>query len=858
MPDSDAYNQEHPPDSILRLYPAAMHRYTLLAAIVAIASGPSSARCDGQESSPAKRSSVKAAEFFETRVRPLLVERCMDCHNEDAPESDLRLDSLQALLDGGLRGPAIVPGDAKNSLLFHAVSHSEADLQMPEGEKLSAEEIRWLSKWIDEGAFWPGESAEVREAIADNDGPLFSQEDKSFWAFVPPVLPPLPKVNDAAWVKAELDHFILAKLEASQLKPSPPAEKRTLIRRAYFDLIGLPPSPEQVAAFLLDESPNAFDRVVDELLASPRYGERWGRHWLDVARYADSNGLDENWAFEFIYKYRDWVIEAFNRDLPFTDFVRYQLAGDLIEQSPGECRADTMQRVAAAGFLSLGPKMIADDDPQKKKMDIIDEQLNVVSQAFMALTVGCARCHDHKFDPIPTWDYYAMAGIFKSTKTMEHLRVVAPVALHEFEYDGYSQDIQAYEDRLVQLERERNAFWMEFAKPAYDSEQEDSQATDAGSDDAFQLPKHPEKWVPKDRQDEWQKLVATIDQHQATKPEKIKVMAPTEGEPEDLRVSIRGNYLTLGEPTRRQFLRIITGEQPQPLQTTQSGRLELAQWLTDETHPLTARVIVNRIWRWRFGRGLVATTDNFGKLGERPTHPELLDWLAVKFMQDGWSIKKLHKRMLLSSTYQMSSQTDPLAIEIDPENKLWSRFSRKRLEAEAIRDSILCVSHGLDLAMYGSLMDLKDRAYVTGTASKTQDYGNPRRSVYQPVFRSAVYDVFTAFDFPDPATPNGDRHDSVVAPQALMMMNSTLVADSAARLAMKLIDEFETDEMRVAALFQRTLSRPPDDQEVEQVLGYLTAVQADLEDSGESQACEKTWQSICRTLISSNEFLYLD
>jgi len=340
-------------------------------------------------------------EFFENKIRPLLIERCFDCHNEDTQESALRLDSLQAMLDGGERGPAIVPGEAKNSLLIHAVNHSEAELQMPEGDKLLAQEIKDLAKWIDDGAIWPGAAVATRKESA-SEGPLFTEEEKSFWAFVPPKLPEMPSVRDEVWVQSDIDRFVLAKLEANELEPAPPASKRSLIRRVYFDLIGLPPRPEQVDAFLADRSPQAFENVVDRLLASPQYGERWGRHWLDVARYADSNGLDENWAFEFIYRYRDWVVDAFNRDLPYDKFVVQQLAGDLVEQTPNETQDDYIQRVIATGFLSVGPKMIADDDPKKKKMDIIDEQLSTVSQTFMGLTVGCARCHDHKFDPIPT------------------------------------------------------------------------------------------------------------------------------------------------------------------------------------------------------------------------------------------------------------------------------------------------------------------------------------------------------------------------------------------------------------------------------------------------------------------------
>lgn len=799
--------------------------------------------------------------FFENRIRPLLAERCWDCHNADLAESRLRLDSLQAILDGGDRGPALIPGDAKKSLLMHAVSHSEAELQMPEGDKLSAREIKDLAKWIEEGAIWPGQKAELR-GPRKKDGPLFSEEEKNFWAFNPPREPDLPAVQNAEWVKSPIDRFILAKLEAAGLEPAPPADKRSLIRRAYFDLIGLPPTPEQVQAFLDDPSPEAFEKVIEELLTSPRYGERWGRHWLDVARYADSNGLDENWAFEHIYKYRDWVIDAFNEDLPYNTFLTHQLAGDLIEQQPEESQDDYLYRVAAAGFLSLGPKMIADDDPKKKKMDIVDEQLNTVGQTFMAMTIGCARCHDHKFDPIPAWDYYAMAGIFKSTRTMEHLKVVAPVWLHKIKPEGYDKELKAFNEVHYPIVKTRDDFWIKHAKEAFlqDKLVPDEVKRRAFNKDKFMLPHEAEKWVPDQHKQQWKDLAMAVEESDEARPRMITVMAPTEGKPEDLKVSLRGNYLTEGAQTQRQFLRIIEGEEPKPIETKQSGRLELAEWLTNPDHPLTARVMVNRVWRWRFGTGIVATTDNFGRLGERPSHPKLLDWLAVKFVEDGWSIKAMHRRMMLSSTYQMSTQHNPAATDIDPENRLLHRFPRKRLEAEAIRDTILFVSDNLDFTMHGSLMPLKDRAYVTGTGSNTHSYDNNRRSVYQPIYRSAVYDVLTAFDFPDPATPNGDRQESVIAPQALVMMNSPLVAKNMRRIAERLLDDFSETEPRIENLYQRALSRPPTDKELEVLGNFVNQAieQNKAEGLKPKEAILIAWQSLARIVISSNEFLYLN
>ena len=785
--------------------------------------------------------------FFENKIRPVLVERCFECHNEDVQESGLRLDSLQAIIDGGERGPAIVVGKAQESLLIHAVNHSEAELQMPEGDKLAAIEIQSLAKWIDMGAPWPGQHYVKTNRPSENkNGPLFTDEQKNFWAFVRPKLPQLPTVKNEAWVQSDLDRFILSRLEAKGLAPAPPATKRTLVRRVYFDLIGLPPTPEQVAEFLSDDSPNSLERLIDSLLASPQYGERWGRHWLDVARYADSNGLDENMAFEFIYKYRDWVIQSFNEDLPYDQFVAHQLAGDLIERADDESNEEYIHRVKAVGFLSVGPKMIADDDPKKKKLDIIDEQLNTLSQAFMGLTVGCARCHDHKFDPIPAWDYYAMASILKSTKTMEHLRVVAPIGLHEFKPAGYDEALAEYDSRRKELIANRDEFLRPILGDKFDKTIKDAKKTRAA--------------VPDDQQEKWKKIQAELAEHEKTRPSLEKVMAVKEGEPEDLRVLVRGNYLAPGEQTKRQFLRIIDGEDSQPIVTDGSGRLELARWIASDQHPLTARVFVNRVWRWRFGAGIVSTPDNFGRLGARPTHPDLLDWLAVTFVtEDKWSLKRFHKRMMLSSTYQMSSEFDENAASLDPTNKWWWRFPRKRLEAEAIRDAILHVSDGLDLTMGGSLMPLKDRSYVTGTASKRQRYNNARRTIYQPVYRSAVYDVLSTFDFPDPATLNGDRSNSVVAPQALLMMNSSLVETSAERLAVNLLASYATDSDRIHALYERAYSRPPREHEQTVILRHLQSASDTASSRGEASDDQlRVWRGVCRAIIAANEFLYVD
>ena len=584
--------------------------------------------------SPADASAV---ERFEKSVRPVLVEHCQRCHGAEKSKGGLRLDSAEALAKGGDTGPAIDLDEPSKSLFLDVIRYN-GELKMPPKGKLSDAEIAALAQWVKDGARWPDSATMPQNNViatakkANKPAPNSLEAGKAFWAFQPIRDPIAPEVKTAGWARSPIDRFILAGLESKGFAPAPEAEKRTLIRRATFDLIGLPPTPEEVEAFLKDESPEAFSGVINRLLASPRYGERWGRHWLDLARYADSNGMDENMAHANAYQYRDYVIKAFNADKPYDQFLKEQIAGDLLPKTGDE--AVNNDRLTATGFLVIGPKMLAEDDPLKMEMDIIDEQVDTVGRVFMGLTIGCARCHDHKFDPIPTADYYSLAGIFKSTKSMANHRVVA--------------------------------MWNE--------------------------------------------------------------------------------------------------------------------------HPLTARVMVNRLWLGHFGMGLVRSPDNFGRLGDAPVHADLLDWLASRFIESGWSIKSLHRAIMLSSTYRMSTQDNPAAALADPENRLHWKMPRKRLEAEAIRDALLSVCGRLDTEMKGSLLNTPNHAYVNNTGGVGGiNYAVARRAVYLPVIRSGLYDVFQAFDFADPSASNGLRVPTTVAPQALFMMNDPLVITSTQALADSLL-----------------------------------------------------------------------
>ncbi len=824
------------------------------------------------------------------------------------------------------------------------------------------------------------------------------------WAFRSVSVPPVPKVARVGWPQTPVDHFVLAKLEEAGRQPAPRADRRTLIRRAFLDLTGLPPTPAEVDAFVFDPRQDAFARLVDRLLASPRYGERWGRHWLDLARFADSNGMDENLAYATAFRYRDYVVRAFNRDIPYDRFVHEQLAGDLLPAAaPDGDRSDPLM---ATGFLTLGPKMLAEDDPVKMEMDIVDEQLDSTCRVFMGLTAGCARCHDHKYDPVSMKDYYAMAGIFKSTRTMENFKVVARwqevpvgpasalVLLREGKsgmerqrkqindlVQGGTETVLAearrraadylleaterrevnktsgssnphrdsgtlhpdflaqWETYLAKTETATNSIlviWHSFGKESksgstdsqgagltegtnaamfrrltrtprlasrrelalryeeiwLEAEQAWKKLKQAAEGPAatpkptrledheldafrevlysatgpFTAPKTVESLFPPKSVEELATTRRTLKELEASLPTLPEVMAVSEGTPTDLRVHKRGSHLALGEEVERGFPRSIRASSERGVEPGVSGRLQFAQWLTDPGHPLTARVIVNRIWHWHFGEGLVRSPDNFGILGERPTHSELLDWLSDRLVASGWSMKTMHRLLMNSASYQQSSanpQDNVHGIVPDPENRLLSRFARRRLEVEAVRDSLLFVSGGLNSAMGGTLLGVENRTYVTSTASKIDPalYDTPRRSIYLPVVRSALYDVFQIFDFADPSVLNGRRDQTVVAPQALFMMNSRLVADAALRLAKSLLaTPGRDDAARITELFRTAYGRSPSPTQCEAAIRYVKSYGEKL-GAVTSVAMDtqlRAWQSLCRITLAANEFIHLD
>ena len=629
-------------------------------------------------------------------------------------------------------------------------------------------------------------------------GPLLGTE--ADWAYVPVENPELPKVDTTDWTREEMDFFVLAEIEKRDYLPTRLAGKRTLIRRAYLDLHGLPPSIGQIEAFLKDERPDAWARLIDELLKSPRYGERWGRHWLDVARYADTNGMDEDIAHPSAWRYRDYVIRSFNKDKPFDRFIVEQLAGDLL---PAKDLAQKREQTVGLGFLSVGPKMLACDDPDKMRRDIIDEQMDTMGRAFLGMTIGCARCHDHKIDPISIKDYYGLAGIFMSTKTLTKYSVVAEFHEHDL------------------TEEEHQKRWQEVRRLEGE---------------------HKKKETPKDKKE---KLAEEITTLKKDLPMPFKAMGVTEYPTQDVKVHLRGDYLTLGEEVPRGVPAAWTEGKKVVMPEKQSGRLELARWIASAENPLTARVIVNRLWRWHFGRGIVPTPDNFGGLGEKPTHPELLDHLARKFVESGWSVKSMHRLMMNSATYRQSAKADVAVLEYDPENKLFARWQRRRVEAEVIRDSILMKADRLDLDMGGSMLVVQPNKYAD-QGKLTAHSMIPRRTVYLPVYRSSGYDGQKAFDTADPAVSNGNRRTSTVAGQALFLMNSELMHASSKALAELVISK--ATKHRSAWMIKHVLGRDPTKDETARGNAFV-------EKYGDEKGA---LAAFARVLLSSNEFLYMD
>jgi mono/diheme cytochrome c family protein len=904
----------------------------------------------------------KALEFFETSVRPVLAEYCFGCHGAKKQQAGLRLDSRDSLLKGSDAGPVVVPGAPDKSLLVKAINHT-GDTKMPPRNKLKPEAIAALTTWVKMGLPWPeGAAATAKDPSSP---PGIADARKRHWAFQPVRALEPPAVKNAAWCQSPIDRFILAKLEEKGLGPAPPADRRTLVRRAYLDLIGLPPTAAEVEAALKDSSDQWFARIVDRLLASPHYGERWGRHWLDVARYADTKGyvFTEERRFPYAYTYRDYVIRAFNNDLPYDQFIREQLAADLLPH-------DDPRSLAAMGYLTLGRRFL------NNIHDIVDDRIDVTMRGLQGLTVTCARCHDHKFDAIPTKDYYSLYGIFVNSEEPKELPLIAMPEQTEA-YQAWAREMHARDEKLREFTQKKHdellarlrgqvgdyliavrqaeklpgedhyealtpgdlspdmirrwqAFLAQsrkahdpifapwhafaalpqkefkekagplaqklaanddpkkrlnplvaqgFAKPpqtlqdvarhygelfaATDKLWQETRARDAnakkladGDREALRqvlyadkmplrlAPPELERLLDRAARDAITALKKKVDEWKANSalaPPRAMVLNDRPN-PAPSRVLLRGNPNNRGDEVPRQFLLVLSGDERKPF-AQGSGRLELARAIASADNPLTARVLVNRVWLHHFGAGIVRTPSDFGTRGEPPTHPELLDYLAWQFTHQGWSLKKLHRLILLSSAYQQSCAADARLQTLDPDNRLLARMSRQRLDFEALRDALLVTAGRIDLQIGGPSVD------ITATPFSR------RRTVYAYIERQNLPGIFRTFDLASPDASSAQRFTTTVPQQALFLMNSPFVMEQAKHLAARPeVTGAAEPEKRIEALYRLCYARKPDAAELTLGLNFLKA--ADAEKTSDARLAP--WEKYAQVLLLANEFVFVD
>lgn len=788
-------------------------------------------------------------DFFEKKIRPVLVGKCYECHSEAAKgagklKGGLLLDSREGLHVGGDTGPALTPGKIEDSLLIDAIRFGEDTYQMPPDGKLPAVVIADFEKWVAMGAPDPRDTA----ATSTPEQAIDWDKARQHWSLQPPTRHDPPAVKDASWPSTTIDSFILARIEAAGSKPAGEADRRTLLRRVCFDLTGLPPTIEQQQQFLVDESPEAYHKLIDRLLDSPHYGERWGRHWLDVARYSEDNTNmgPFNGPYAHAWRYRDWVVRAINEDIPHDQFIIRQLATDFLPETGPEDHA-------ALGFQGLAPSYhkevaLAQVALENRYADEWEDRVDGIGRGLLGLTLACARCHDHKYDPVTVEDYYALAGVFASCR-----QTTRPIIS-----DEEVAKTQPARDRVAELENELvepDKKLKELTKEVADLEKKSKGEDGASASDRLPTAK--------------QELEAATKQVAGTKAE-IEALKKTPGfevpvadslteeqvrveeitkermkivyypdKPRDLNILIRGDAGRLGPLVKRRFLQILSPGEPAEF-TNGSGRLELALAIANRNNPLTARVAVNRVWMHHFGTGLVDTPSNFGVTGSKPSHPELLDDLAVRFMENGWSIKWLHREIMLSSTYQQSA-TPAEPTTLDPGNRLLSHFNRRRLGAEAFRDSVLAVSGKLDDSLGGPSGDADDATFS-------------RRTIYASISRHKLSDTLQAFDFPDPAIHCEKRANTTTPLQQMFVLNSPFVRGQANALAERVQrDGGETLDERATHLHQLLYARLPLEAELQIARDFFAEVA-----SADEQATTARWQRYTHALLSSNEFLYVD
>jgi hypothetical protein len=883
-------------------------------------------------------------EFFESRIRPVLVEKCYGCHSAKLrePKANLQLDSRAALRKGGDSGPVVVPGKPEDSRLWKAVSYTDFHLRMPPTGKLPDAVIADFKTWIGMGAPDPREdaAATTRKSPAGID----LDRGRKYWAFQPLAPAAPPAVQNKAWPRTAIDPHILAKLEEKSLTPASETSRRAWLRRVSFDLTGLPPTPAEVDAFEADKAPQAHAKVVDRLLASPHYGERWGRHWLDLVRFAETNGHEYDNNKLDAWQYRDYVTRAFNEDVPYNTFVREHIAGDLLPKPRLSKDGAKLESPLGTNFLWFGEVLNSATDSVKSKADAVDNQLDVIGKTFLGLTVACARCHDHKFDPIPTADYYGMAGIMHSTAMREAV-IDSPQRAAEIRV-AHSRvaPVTRKPGKLKLALRPSDEIFEDFNGPtwgkwiptgeAFANGPRDGVADSAGrganelvgslTSQKFRMPKHwvhvrltgtkgdknliereplrltlvaddykSVHWLGNGKQDfEWVSFrmtlayerscyfelvdrsrtgsiaIDTIIFSEESKPPPTEIVEPATWQepvplpaalpesnfgmiawdeaPQDIRLHIRGSHQNLGDTVPRHFLQVMW-RSPEPPAIKGSGRLLYADWLTSEAVPLLARVYVNRVWKHHFGHGLVRSADNFGLTGERPSHKELLETLAARFVASGWSTKQLHREIVLSAAYRMSSRADEKAATADPRNDLLHHYPVQRLEAESVRDAMLKVSGSLNPQLYGPSVGPYISKYQDGRGKPKSGPldGDGRRSLYIQVRRNFLTPMFLAFDYPLPISTIGSRGTSTVPSQALILMNNEFVLDQAEKWAARVTREAgAANSDRIRLLFRQAFGRAPEKWEADESLQFL--------EKGRPLA------DLAHVLFNSAEFLYVE
>jgi cytochrome c553 len=766
----------------------------------------------------APRDDSSRVAFFEKGVRPLLVANCYTCHSADTnSRGGLRVDDRNGLLVGGGRGPAVIPGKPDESLLIKAVTRV-GELKMPPERRLSDDDIAILKRWIRDGAAWTRVDSVASDRQVTADYPKLRKEH---WAWQPLREPRVPVAADSAWPRDDIDRFLLVRMTEKGLKPGDDADRMTLVRRATFDLTGLPPTLAEIDAFLADRSETAFERLVDRLLASPSFGERWGRHWLDVARYGESTGSARNLPYPHAWRYRDYVIDAFNKDKPYDQFLREQIAGDLL---PATTSQERIEHLVATGFLALGVKDVNQRFKMRFVMDNIDEQIDTVTRATLALTASCARCHDHKFDPIPTTDYYALAGIFQSTDLCAALRN---------KMGGGGLD---YYDPQLLLRLERgNASYQPSARKITALQKELTQAR-AEFDAAKAADDQPKRAAARQKVNRLQAELARLNDPAANGP--VALGARDARVVADAAIRIRGEAEKHGSIVPRGFLSVVQFAGQPVVNVHQSGRLELAEWLSSPRNPLFSRVIVNRMWHHLFGSGLVKTVDNFGVNGDVPSHPELLDYLAGRFIREGWSIKRLVRTIMLTRAYRLSSNAPVENEAVDPDNRLVWRHSPRRLDAEEIRDATLATSGQLDSsrpvgspAMTLAVIELANNGEVARRLAAVAA-ASRHRSVYLPLLRGLTPNSLAAFDFAEQGMVTGARDTTTVAPQALYLLNDPFERAQSQALAQRLLRPPEkSDAQRIDLAYRLALGRVARPAEVARAGEYLTKYAAAVKES---------------------------